>query len=166
MTLPADSHVHSEWSWDAGHGSMDRTCARALELGLPRTSSAATCATSQPWSRPTTPSRSSSTSTTPVRSWDEAADGPFDPAAFEVEFRQSLEAVAEAGKVLEINTVLPLHPTVVRWWHDVGGGAVSFGSDAHEPVSLARRCRDARHLAEACGFRPGRDPHDLWSRID
>ena len=35
MTLPADSQVHSEWSWDAAHGSMDGTCARALELGLP-----------------------------------------------------------------------------------------------------------------------------------
>jgi histidinol-phosphatase (PHP family) len=35
MTLPADSHVHSEWSWDAPHGSMERTCARAVELGLP-----------------------------------------------------------------------------------------------------------------------------------
>ncbi len=36
MTLPADSHVHSEWSWDAtAVGSMVQTCARAVELGLP-----------------------------------------------------------------------------------------------------------------------------------
>jgi histidinol-phosphatase (PHP family) len=35
MTLPADSHVHSEWSWDAAAGSMERTCARAVEIGLP-----------------------------------------------------------------------------------------------------------------------------------
>lgn len=35
MTLPADSHVHSEWSWDAATGSMERTCARAVEIGLP-----------------------------------------------------------------------------------------------------------------------------------
>ncbi|WP_254549967.1 PHP domain-containing protein [Catellatospora tritici] len=34
--LPADSHVHSEWSWDSALvGSMERTCARAVELGLP-----------------------------------------------------------------------------------------------------------------------------------
>lgn len=33
--LPGDSHVHSEWSWDALAGSMRRTCARAVELGLP-----------------------------------------------------------------------------------------------------------------------------------
>ena len=32
--LPADGHVHSEWSWDAPDGSMERTCARALDLGL------------------------------------------------------------------------------------------------------------------------------------
>jgi histidinol-phosphatase (PHP family) len=35
VVLPADSHVHSEWSWDAPDGSMDRTCARAVEMGLP-----------------------------------------------------------------------------------------------------------------------------------
>jgi histidinol-phosphatase (PHP family) len=35
LVLPADGHVHSEWSWDAETGSMERTCARALELGLP-----------------------------------------------------------------------------------------------------------------------------------
>lgn len=40
MTLPADAHVHSEYSWDAGSdpasvGSMRRTCARAELLGVP-----------------------------------------------------------------------------------------------------------------------------------
>jgi histidinol-phosphatase (PHP family) len=30
-----DHHVHTEWSWDATRGDMERTCARALELGLP-----------------------------------------------------------------------------------------------------------------------------------
>lgn len=41
MVLPADSHVHSEFSWDTGGpasaaaGTMERTCARALDLGLP-----------------------------------------------------------------------------------------------------------------------------------
>jgi histidinol-phosphatase (PHP family) len=33
--LPADGHVHTEWSWDAAAGSMERSCARAVELGLP-----------------------------------------------------------------------------------------------------------------------------------
>ncbi|MGH2399767.1 MAG: PHP domain-containing protein, partial [bacterium] len=35
MVLPADGHVHSEWSWDAPGGSMERTCARAIDMGLP-----------------------------------------------------------------------------------------------------------------------------------
>ncbi|GAB3949235.1 PHP domain-containing protein [Kribbella albertanoniae] len=33
--LPPDSHVHSQCSWDAPDGSMEATCARAVELGLP-----------------------------------------------------------------------------------------------------------------------------------
>lgn len=41
MVLPADAHVHSEWSWDTGGpsspaaGSMRRTCERAVSIGLP-----------------------------------------------------------------------------------------------------------------------------------
>ncbi|GHH74901.1 PHP domain-containing protein [Promicromonospora soli] len=41
MTLPADSHVHSEWSWDTGGpqshavGRMRATCAHAVKIGLP-----------------------------------------------------------------------------------------------------------------------------------
>jgi histidinol-phosphatase (PHP family) len=35
-TVPPDSHVHSEWSWDAaGVGSMERSCEQALRIGLP-----------------------------------------------------------------------------------------------------------------------------------
>ena len=33
--LPRDGHVHTEWSWDAPHGSMERACARAVNLGVP-----------------------------------------------------------------------------------------------------------------------------------
>ena len=35
MPLPPDDHSHSEWSWDAVNGSMEGSCARAVELGLP-----------------------------------------------------------------------------------------------------------------------------------
>lgn len=35
LVLPSDGHVHSEWSWDTTNGSMERTCVRAVELGLP-----------------------------------------------------------------------------------------------------------------------------------
>lgn len=37
-TLPADDHVHSEWSWDAIRGSMEETCERAVQLGVPAVS--------------------------------------------------------------------------------------------------------------------------------
>ncbi|MFD0630803.1 PHP domain-containing protein [Catenulispora yoronensis] len=33
--LPPDNHVHSEFSWDAFRGSMEATCERAVEIGLP-----------------------------------------------------------------------------------------------------------------------------------
>ena len=33
--LPADSHVHSRWSWDAPHSSMQWACRYAVELDLP-----------------------------------------------------------------------------------------------------------------------------------
>ena len=32
--LPPDGHVHTEWSWDAVAGSMQRSCERAVQLGL------------------------------------------------------------------------------------------------------------------------------------
>src|SRR5437660_1221924 len=35
MPLPPDLHVHTEWSWDAPNGHMERSCERALEVGLP-----------------------------------------------------------------------------------------------------------------------------------
>lgn len=40
MSLPADSHVHSQFSWDTGGpalaaGRMEATCARAVRIGLP-----------------------------------------------------------------------------------------------------------------------------------
>ena len=280
MTLPADSHVHTEWSWDAARGSMERTCRRAVEIGLPAVAftehvdhtvwtldrshvddgahlltftsphgvvtpgpfdaagyleALAACRDRHPglrilsglelgephlhreaveqvlaagsfdrvlgslhclpdgddWTEPgelfgRRPAADIVRSYLrdvaamvaaddafevlahidyPVRSWDEGAHGPFDPSDVESEFRDALGATAAAGKALEINTVLPLHPTVVRWWHEAGGDAVSFGSDAHEPAELGRRFAEAAGLAEACGFRPGRDPHDLWPRV-
>ncbi len=33
--LPADDHVHSQWSWDTLSGDMEATCAEAVRLGLP-----------------------------------------------------------------------------------------------------------------------------------
>ena len=34
VVLAADGHVHSEWSWDAPDGAMERTCARERIPGV------------------------------------------------------------------------------------------------------------------------------------
>ncbi len=87
-----------------------------------------------------------------------------DPLAFEAEYRETLGALARSGRVLEINTRLPLDARIVRLWHEVGGPAVSFGSDAHTEVRLAFGFEQATAIAEAAGFRPGRDRFDFWRR--
>lgn len=93
-----------------------------------------------------------------------AAGGPFVPEALEEEFRDTLRSIAEAGRVLEISTVVPFHATLLRWWCEEGGKAVTFGSDAHEPGAVARGFRDAAHLAESHGSRPGPRLYDVWAR--
>lgn len=278
MTLPMDSHVHTEWSWDVSNGSMEHSCRRAMELGLPAIAftdhldhtvwrvdreeldpSHPMVLLSEPDGRLSPPefdavgylasiercrelfpglrilsgvemgephwhadavrrvldagpfdrvlgslhclpygdtfheppgmygrleprevvsryleevavlvSASDDFSVLahldyPVRSWP-GHEGPFDPRAFQDEFRHALRATADSGKALEINTVVPLHDTLLRWWHEEGGVAVTFGSDAHDPSRVARRFREAAAMAEAHGFRPGRDPLDFWTR--
>jgi histidinol-phosphatase (PHP family) len=279
VTLPADSHVHTEWSWDAPAGSMQRSCERALQLGIPvlaftehvdhtiwnvamddldpddhlaklaaggrltppefdaagylaaieeyrqrypqlrilsglelgephwhaeavekvlavgafdRVLGSMHCLPDPGgYAEPTglyghrDPSEvvrsylaevavlvSSSQLFDvlahidyPVRSWPESA-GRFDPYDFEEEFRHALRLTAESGRALEMNTQVPLSAPVLQWWHDEGGQAVTFGSDAHDPERIAHGFRDATQLAEAIGFRPGDNPVDLWGRVD
>lgn len=101
----------------------------------------------------------------PVRAWPDGKHA-FDPAAFEDEFRHALRTTAESGRALEVNTRVPLSPLILRWWHEEGGDAITFGSDAHDPTGVARGFRDAVQLAEATGFRPGAHVTDLWARAD
>ena len=99
----------------------------------------------------------------PVRYWP--TDGPaYDVAEFEDDYRAVLRALARSGRALEVNTRIPLSVEVLRWWHDVGGDAITFASDAHEPTALSHGFAHAVAMAEATGFRPGRDPHDFWGR--
>jgi histidinol-phosphatase (PHP family) len=264
--LPPDGHVHSEWSWDTSVGSMERTCARAVELGLPslaftehvdhtrwsrhnggvRTrvpppfdvdgylACLARCRERYPglrllsgvelgephWHVPAVARvlerhafdrvlgsvhtvragpagflevgdafreeepaevvrrylaeavrmvKSSDTFAVlahidyAARSWPADA-GRYDPTVFEESYREVLEARASSARALEVNTKGPLYPQVLRWWHEAGGDAVAFGSDAHEPAALAREFPTAVAMVEAHGFRPGRDPHDFWRR--
>jgi histidinol-phosphatase (PHP family) len=100
----------------------------------------------------------------PVRSWPVERAGVFDPLVFEEEFRGALRATARSGRALEVNTRIPLHATILRWWHEEGGDAVTFGSDAHLPGLVGNGFAEAAGMAEACGFRPGPLPYDLWGR--
>jgi histidinol-phosphatase (PHP family) len=91
------------------------------------------------------------------------------PAALELhgfheEFRAVLDALARSRRVLEINSVVPLPETILRWWCECGGRAVSFGSDAHDQDDVARDFARLGALAKGFGFRPGGHESDPWIR--
>jgi histidinol-phosphatase (PHP family) len=278
VMLPADGHVHSQWSWDAAKGSMERSCARAVDLGLPalaftehldhtvwtvspdvleESEHLACLATPEGLLTPPAfdahgyleciqacrerfpglrilsglevgePHWHAAAVTKvleagpfdrvlgslhclpdgngfaeppglyghrraaevfrsylaevarlvaesdvfsvlahidyPIRSWPAHA-GPVELNAFEEEFRHALDVLARSGRALEVNTRVPLHPDVVRWWREAGGSAITFGSDAHDPTGLAFGFGAAADMVEAHGFRPGRHPWDFWTR--
>jgi histidinol-phosphatase (PHP family) len=275
MGLPADGHVHSEWSWDAKQGAMEATCARAMEIGLPAVSftehvdftpfragflaenfddlvtdgilnapvldvggyleSVERCRAkfpelriltgmevgqphlhgvevaallaqgtfervigslhclldgdeyAEPWElyphRPAEevfreylaeiPRMVSGSEVFevfthidyPVRSWPGGSDA-FDPDDFEDELRHALRALAAGERVLEINTRVPLHPTILEWWREEGGRRVTFGSDAHLPEALGRGLTKAAVLAGSNGFGPGTKPEDPWIALN
>ena len=103
----------------------------------------------------------------PKRYW---LDGlaPYREQDYEPEIRAILKAAARTGRVLEVNTTrgFTLCPdlTVVRWWREVGGQAVQYGSDAHQPDKVAEGFRVATQMVESAGFKPARDPVSLWRR--
>ncbi|WP_432562887.1 PHP domain-containing protein [Kineococcus sp. SYSU DK003] len=98
----------------------------------------------------------------PLRHWPAGVEVPW--ADLEEPVRETLRTLAASGRALEVNTSLPLDRRVVRWWHEAGGDAVSFGSDAHSPGELARRFRDVSRVVQAAGFAPTDDPTQLWGR--
>jgi len=103
----------------------------------------------------------------PKRYW---LDGhtPYREEDYEEELRAVLAAAAKRGLVLEVNTTRghTLCPdiTVVRWWHEVGGRGVQFGSDAHQPDKVAEGFVTATQMVESAGFKAARDPLGLWRR--
>jgi histidinol-phosphatase (PHP family) len=100
----------------------------------------------------------------PRRYWP-GGTGRFVEKDYEEEYRAVFRALAGSGRVLEINTSSPLASAdQVRWFHDEGGEAVSFGSDAHQPTRVGAKFDLAVDVAEAAGFRPGRDRFDFWRR--
>jgi histidinol-phosphatase (PHP family) len=99
----------------------------------------------------------------PVRTW-RGQQPAYRAADFEEEYRQVLRHLACSGRVLEFNTRVPLDRRILGWWRDEGGSAVSFGSDAHDPLMLASGFTDAAAVAEASGFCSGKHHHDYWTR--
>jgi histidinol-phosphatase (PHP family) len=101
----------------------------------------------------------------PRRYWPAAREGQYRESDFEEEYRTVFHALAASDRPLELNTSSPLaSATLMRWWHDEGGGAVSFGSDAHVPLRVGDKFDVAVDIVEAAGFRPGRDEYDFWRR--
>jgi histidinol-phosphatase (PHP family) len=100
-----------------------------------------------------------------ARYWP-AGQARYRNADFEPEYRAALRALARSGRAMEINTSgwLPLEASLVTWWREEGGQAVSFGSDAHDPLSVGREFASAAALARAAGFGPGPRGHGLWVR--
>ena len=100
----------------------------------------------------------------PRRYWP-GGPAAYEEKAFEEEYRAVLRALAASGRVLEMNTKTPLASAkLFRWWREEGGGAVSFGSDAHENWRVGDRFDLAAGIVESAGFRPGRDRFDFWRR--
>ena len=99
-------------------------------------------------------------------------DVRFDERDFEEEYRSVFRALARGGRALEVNSSRAMGPPrgpcpgplPLRWWHEAGGAAISFGSDAHRPEELAAGLGDAAAMAEAAGFHPADDPLQLWVR--
>jgi histidinol-phosphatase (PHP family) len=103
----------------------------------------------------------------PKRYWPDGLS-PYREKDYEGEIRAILAAAARTGRVLEVNTTRghTLCPdiTVVRWWREVGGQAVQYGSDAHQPDKVAEGFKVATQMVEAAGFKPAQDPTALWRR--
>jgi histidinol-phosphatase (PHP family) len=91
--------------------------------------------------------------------------GEFAEIDFEEEYRAVFRGLASSGRALEINTRSPLvSEKLMRWWWEEGGDAVSFGSDAHQPLRVGEQFDVAVDIAQAAGFRPGCDCYDFWRR--
>ena len=97
----------------------------------------------------------------PRRNWPSHLE--FEEKAFEEEYRAVFHALAADDRVLELNTRSPLwSATLIGWWREEGGRALSFGSDAHVPDRVGARFASAVDVAEAAGFHAGRDVYDFW----
>jgi histidinol-phosphatase (PHP family) len=88
---------------------------------------------------------------------------PYDgPEPYADAIRAALRAVVERGKGIEINTS-PLYKgkgmdepcpslEILRWYRELGGEILTFGSDAHAPDKIGAHFDVALEMARAAGF--------------
>ena len=101
----------------------------------------------------------------PRRYWPAERVGAYDDSDFEEEYRTVFATLATSNVVVGRNDVMAMASvSQLRWWWEEGGDAVSFGSDAHEPFGVGGHFDVAVDIAEAAGFRAGRDRFDFWRR--
>jgi histidinol-phosphatase (PHP family) len=103
---------------------------------------------------------------------------PYDgPEPYADLIRNALHAVVERGKGIEINTsplrrgLLELCPSleILRWYRELGGEILTFGSDAHTAEDIGADFDVAIEMARAAGFtRVARFENRalLWTSID
>ena len=94
-----------------------------------------------------------------ARNFDQAYDGP-EPYADLI--RAALRSVVERGKGIEINTSALYKgkgmsepcPSVeiLRWYRELGGEILTFGSDAHTPDKVGAHFDVALDMAQSVGF--------------
>lgn len=67
---------------------------------------------------------------------------------------------------MEINTSgwLPLDACLLTWWREEGGQAVSFGSDAHDPITIGSQLARAAARAQTAGSGQSRRGHGPRAR--
>jgi histidinol-phosphatase (PHP family) len=114
--LPPDNHVHTEWSWDADAGSMEASCARAVELGLPSIAFTEHV------------DLTSWVLAAPLRDGDQlGADGRFDPPPLDVDgYLECLHACRERFPGLRILSGVELGEP--HWHADELGALLASGA--------------------------------------
>ncbi len=86
--------------------------------------------------------------------------GILDDKIVEKEIKALLSQVIEDGKGIEINTSsfryqLPdLTPSrqILKWYKELGGDIITFGSDSHEPSYLGYKITEIKEELKAMGF--------------
>lgn len=120
-TLPADGHTHTQWSWDAAAGSMEGSCARAVELGLPAIAFTEHVDGTR-WATPP-----ASREKMRRKGHDVADDGRFEPPPFDVEgYLASVADCREKFPELRILTGAELGEP--HWYPERGAALVATGA--------------------------------------